>query len=60
MPEPLNDPPEHSTCTADITPFINPDNKLGNGNNQLMVCHDFLFYWLEWENTACPSSAALH
>ena len=45
IPEPLNDPSEHSTCTASIDPLSNPENELGLGddNNQLMVCHCLLF-----------------
>ena len=41
MPEPLNDPPEHSTCTVDLAPFnnlLNPGDELGSDNNQLTVC----------------------
>ena len=44
IPEPQNDPSEHSACTASIDPLSNPENELGLGddNNQLMVCHCLL------------------
>ena len=49
--DPLNDPPEHSTCTADLAPFnnpLNPGDELGSDNNQLTVCmHTRYFARLE-------------
>ena len=52
VPEPLCDPPEHSTD-------MNNEIDLGNGNDQLMVCHRAV----GMENTymyTYPPSAALH
>ena len=38
VPEPLCDPPEHSTD-------VNNEIDLGNGSDQLTVCHSLLWEW---------------
>ena len=38
VPEPLCDPPEYSTD-------VNNEIDLGNGSDQLMVCHSLLWEW---------------